>query len=108
MFLAQIQDEDGQRLGPMTARGVYPVTHLDQWCGEYARFVPPPSPIPIESLRLGKRSLKALRGARIYTVSDLEKATETDLFRLKNIGAWSHREIVMALARKGLQLSTEY
>lgn len=65
------------------------------------------SDMTIEELDLSVRSYNCLKRANINTVGELLQKTEEDLFKVRNLGHPSIREIKAKLASMGLSLSTD-
>ena len=65
------------------------------------------SDMTIEELDLSVRSYNCLKRANINTVGELLQKTEEDLFKVRNLGHPSIREIKAKLVSMGLSLSTD-
>ena len=64
------------------------------------------APEPVAVLGLGVRASNCLRLARISTIGDLVARGADDLRRIRNLGEGTLREIVEALAERGLRLGS--
>ncbi len=67
---------------------------------------PPVFDISIIDLELSVRALGCLQSAKIQTIQELVKHTETDLLRIRSLGKTSLREIKRKLGEVGLCLHT--
>jgi DNA-directed RNA polymerase subunit alpha len=61
---------------------------------------------PIQELELSVRASNCLESAKIETVGQLTKMTETDLLKIRSFGKTSLREVKRKLADLGLSLET--
>lgn len=66
-----------------------------------------PTNDPIEELKLEARTVNGLTRAGIHTVSDLCKKTERELEAIPNFGEKCRRDVINALARRGLGLAAD-
>lgn len=64
--------------------------------------------LPISELELSVRSSNCLREAKIKTIADLVKHTETDLLSFRNFGKKSLNEIKELIAGMGLNLGIQF
>ncbi|NNM86736.1 MAG: DNA-directed RNA polymerase subunit alpha, partial [Phycisphaerales bacterium] len=60
--------------------------------------------LPLATLELSVRSSNCLESAKIHTVGDLVKLTESELLKVRSFGKTSLREIKRRLAEKNLSL----
>lgn len=61
----------------------------------------------IEDLDLSVRSFNCLKRANIDTVEDLTKRTESEMFKVRNLGKKSLEEVIQKLQSLGLELKPE-
>jgi DNA-directed RNA polymerase subunit alpha len=61
----------------------------------------------IEDLDLSVRSFNCLKRANIDTVEDLTKRTESEMFKVRNLGKKSLEEVIQKLQSLGLTLRKE-
>jgi DNA-directed RNA polymerase subunit alpha len=59
--------------------------------------------IALEELHLPTRTINALRKAGIKTLGDLADRNETDLFKIRNLGEKSIKEILALLEKENLR-----
>lgn len=62
---------------------------------------------PIQALGLKERATNCLRRAQVATVGDLIQKTSSELLKITNFGDNSLEEVVSALNRYGLSLTSE-
>lgn len=85
-------------------RSAFPVTHGEEWCGEFkaASLVPEYMSWPIEKLELNIRVYHCLMAEKIKTIGEMY--AKGNLLELPNIGRTSLAQINHALLQLGLPL----
>ena len=63
---------------------------------------------PIENLNLPRRALTCLHKAGILTISQLSTKAYRDMWRMKNCGKYTVRDIDKALKARGITLHGDY